>query len=71
MIEAPPAIKIHKPKFKPEIDFRVQAEVSVEKSTIVHCRLSGDYEFPTAIRTTAIGRNCYMLTILLLTRTGK
>jgi hypothetical protein len=50
MIEAPPAIKIKKPKFKPDVDFRVQAEVLLEKSTIVHCRLSGNYEFPTAIR---------------------
>ena len=50
MIEAPPAIKRQKPKFKPEVEFRVQAEVLLEKSTIVHCRLSGDYEYPAAIR---------------------
>ena len=50
MIEALPAITIQKPKFTPEIDFRLQTEVSLEKSTIVHCRLSGDYDFPAAIR---------------------
>ena len=50
MIEAPPAITIQKPKFTPEIDFGLKAEVLVEKSTIVHCRLSEGYEFPTAIR---------------------
>ena len=50
MIEAPPAIKIHKPKFKPEISFKVEIETLEEKSTIVHCMLSGAYFFPTAIR---------------------
>lgn len=50
MIKAPPAIKIQKPKCKPEVDVKVQTEVLEERSTIVHCRLSGDYEYPTVIR---------------------
>ena len=80
MIEAPPAIKIQKPKFTPEIDFRLKAEVLLEKSTIVHCRLSGDYDFPAATgsgqllslcRITVTGKNCCTLTILLLIQIGK
>ena len=48
MIEAVPLIE--KPKFKPDIDFKVQHETLEESSTIVHCQLKGEYFFPTLIR---------------------
>lgn len=41
---------IQKPVFKPDIDFKVQQDVLEERSTIVHCTVTGYPFFVTAIR---------------------
>ncbi len=41
---------IKKPTFKPDIDFKVQHDVLEERSTVVHCKVTGYPFFITAIR---------------------